>query len=51
MIKESLDKKYGSSWHVVVGEGFGFDLSYEVRNTIIIIGTIKSINMVRINIV
>ena len=30
MIKEVLDKKFGPSWHVVVGEGFGFELSYEV---------------------
>uniref|UniRef100_A0A4W5QFQ8 Dynein light chain n=1 Tax=Hucho hucho TaxID=62062 RepID=A0A4W5QFQ8_9TELE len=27
MIKESMDKKFGSSWHVVIGEGFGFELS------------------------
>ena len=31
MIKEILDKKFGASWHVVVGEGFGFELSYEVK--------------------
>ena len=31
MIKEILDKKFGASWHVVVGEGFGFELSYEVN--------------------
>ena len=30
-IKEILDKKFGASWHVVVGEGFGFELSYEVK--------------------
>ena len=30
MIKEVLDKKFGPSWHVVVGEGFGFEISYEV---------------------
>lgn len=30
-IKEVLDKKFGASWHVVVGEGFGFELSYEVK--------------------
>ena len=29
-IKELLDQRYGPSWHVVVGEGFGFDISYEV---------------------
>lgn len=32
MIKEVLDKKFGSSWHVVVGEGFGFEVSYEIKN-------------------
>merc|ERR1719319_334066 len=31
IIKEMLDKKFGPSWHVVVGEGFGFELSYEVQ--------------------
>ena len=30
MIKEALDKRFGTTWHVVVGEGFGFDISYEV---------------------
>ena len=24
MIKEGMDKKWGGSWHVCVGEGFGF---------------------------
>ena len=33
MIKEVLDKKFGPSWHVVVGEGFGFEISYEVSLT------------------
>ena len=32
MIKEALDKKFGTSWHVVVGEGFGFEISYELKN-------------------
>eukprot|EP00128_Syssomonas_multiformis_P014968 Colp12_sorted_trinity150504_noHs@2344 len=32
MIKETMDKKYGSSWHVVVGEGFGFEITHEVKN-------------------
>ena len=31
-IKEVLDQRYGPSWHVVVGEGFGFDISYEVES-------------------
>lgn len=32
MIKEQMDKKFGSSWHVVVGEGYGFEISYELTN-------------------
>ncbi|CAG0891985.1 unnamed protein product [Darwinula stevensoni] len=32
MIKEELDRKYGPSWHVVVGEGFGFEISHESKN-------------------
>ncbi|PSN44669.1 Dynein light chain 4 [Blattella germanica] len=32
MIKETMDKKFGPSWHTVVGEGFGFEISYECKN-------------------
>ncbi|XP_011819605.1 PREDICTED: dynein light chain 4, axonemal isoform X1 [Colobus angolensis palliatus] len=31
MIKETMDKKFGSSWHVVIGEGFGFEITHEKR--------------------
>lgn len=31
-IKETLDKKFGTYWHVIVGEGFGFEVSYETKN-------------------
>ncbi|KAL2919619.1 hypothetical protein HK105_200531 [Polyrhizophydium stewartii] len=31
-IKEQMDKRCGSSWHVVVGEGFGFEITHEMRN-------------------
>ena len=27
-----MERKYGSTWHVVVGEGFGFDITYELKN-------------------
>ncbi|NWS50310.1 DNAL4 protein, partial [Probosciger aterrimus] len=27
-----MDKKFGSSWHVVIGEGFGFEITHEVKN-------------------
>ena len=29
-LQESLDRRFGTTWHVVVGEGFGFDISYEI---------------------
>jgi len=29
MIKETLDERYGGSWHVVVGEQFGLEVSHE----------------------
>ena len=32
MIKETMDKKFGASWHAVVGEGYGFELTHEVKN-------------------
>ncbi|KAJ3206802.1 Dynein light chain 4, axonemal [Clydaea vesicula] len=31
-IKEAMDKRCGSSWHVIVGEGFGFQMTYEQKN-------------------
>ncbi|XP_022374870.1 dynein light chain 4, axonemal isoform X1 [Enhydra lutris kenyoni] len=30
MIKETMDKKFGSSWHVVIGEGFGLEITHEL---------------------
>ena len=35
-IKEGLDKKFGPSWHVVVGEGFGFNITYNDKHMIYI---------------
>ncbi|CAD5116683.1 unnamed protein product [Dimorphilus gyrociliatus] len=32
MIKDTMDKKFGPSWHVVVGEGFGYEVTHEVKN-------------------
>ncbi|GJQ71660.1 DLC-B [Trypoxylus dichotomus] len=32
MIKDQMDKKFGPPFHVVVGEGFGFEISYECKN-------------------
>jgi Dynein light chain type 1 len=30
MIKDTFDKKFGSPWHVVVGQDFSFDVTSEV---------------------
>jgi len=27
-IKDGLDKKFGPTWHCVVGEGFGFNITF-----------------------
>merc|ERR1711916_94570 len=34
LIKGTMDKKFGSSWHVAIGEGFGFDVTYQSKNMI-----------------
>ncbi|KAF6210420.1 hypothetical protein GE061_013526 [Apolygus lucorum] len=31
VIKDNLDVKFGPSWHAIVGEGFGFNISYECK--------------------
>jgi len=32
MVKEAMDKKFGAAWHVVVGEGYGFEVTHETKN-------------------
>ena len=32
MIKDTMDKKFGPTWHAVVGEGFGFDITHDCRH-------------------
>ena len=34
LIKEAMDKKYGPQWHCAIGEGFGFDVTYQQPNMI-----------------
>lgn len=34
MIKASMDKKFGASWHCCIGEGFGFEITYQSKNMI-----------------
>ncbi|UYV83542.1 DNAL4 [Cordylochernes scorpioides] len=37
MIKESLDKKYSSGWHVVIGEALGLEVTYEEKTLLYMI--------------
>jgi dynein light chain 4 len=30
VIKETMDKRFGGPWHVVVGKAFAFDVTHEV---------------------
>lgn len=32
LLKETLDKRFGSSWHVIFGESYGFDVTHELKN-------------------
>jgi dynein light chain 4 len=31
MIKDQMDRKFGSPWHVIVGRAFAYEITYEVR--------------------
>ena len=33
MIKDQMDKKFGSPWHVIVGKGFAYEITYEVSRS------------------
>ncbi len=34
LIKTTMDKKFGAAWHCVIGEGFGFDITYQSKNMV-----------------
>lgn len=34
--KEALDKKFGPTWHVCIGEGFAYDVTYNARNLLLV---------------
>ena len=33
MIKDTMDKKFGPAWQVVVGKGFSYNVNYEVSSS------------------
>ena len=34
--KESLERKFGPTWNVCVGEGFGYDVTYNAKHCLLI---------------
>ena len=34
--KEALDKKFGPTWNVCIGEGFGYEVKYNARHMILV---------------
>jgi hypothetical protein len=34
LIKTNMDKKFGAAWHCVIGEGFGFEITYQAKNMV-----------------
>jgi len=34
MIKEQMDKKYNENWIVVIGQGFAFEVTHEVKHVL-----------------
>ena len=34
LIKSTMDKKFGAAWHCAIGEGFGFDITYQAKNMV-----------------
>ncbi|KAL2742001.1 hypothetical protein V1477_009630 [Vespula maculifrons] len=41
MIKETMDKKFGASWHTVVGEGYGFEITYQLKHLLYMYCAVK----------
>ena len=35
-VKDGMDKKFGPTWHCCIGEGFGYDVTYNTRNMLML---------------
>jgi dynein light chain 4 len=33
-VKEQMDRKFGASWNCIIGEGYGFNITYQLKNMI-----------------
>ena len=42
VIKDTMDKKFGPSWHCCIGEGFGFEVSQSVARALALCPSIAS---------
>ena len=31
-IKETMDKRFGATWHCIIGQNFGFEVTHEQEN-------------------
>ena len=34
MVKEQMDKKYNENWIVIIGKGFSFEVTHEVKHVL-----------------
>ena len=34
LVKETMDKKYNESWVVIIGQGFAFEVTHEVKHVL-----------------
>ena len=35
-VKDGMDKKFGPTWHCCIGEGFGYDVTFNTRNMLLL---------------
>ena len=35
-VKEALERKFGPTWNVCVGEGFGYDVTYNAKHCLLV---------------
>jgi dynein light chain 4 len=35
-VKEQMDRKFGPTWHCIIGEGFGFEVTYQLKHMLLL---------------
>lgn len=47
-VKDGMDRKFGPTWHCCIGEGFGYDVTYNTRNMLLLYyGEVRTRDAVR----